>query len=247
MAVNTAGSVIAFVPSGEVASEGEAHIPQPGYTVEYNVPVSGAGAPYNMSSTELEKWGQKTDDPMEASAIVVADEPQGWPASSYKRASVFYMDSANRVVNVASPGGGISTTEYNKTNNNVERTLSADNREAALKEGGKSAEVAQLLSTDSTYNTLGTELTTVQGPQHTVKLPNGEPVAARKTRPSNTNRKRQPGVRMIWSRPRPKVRLSGAVTSKMCVRSRPSMAARKISGGSCTSRRPRRHSTTARN
>ena len=49
------------------------------------MPVSGSGAPYEMSSTELAKWGQ-TDDPSEAMAIFPPEKVMGWPAKEYKSA-----------------------------------------------------------------------------------------------------------------------------------------------------------------
>jgi RHS repeat-associated protein len=147
-------------------------------TIEYGVPVSGTGAPYALSSGEVAKWAQ-TDVPSEATAIFSPDETVGWPAADYKRATVDYFDTANRLVNVAEPGGAIATTEYN-TYNDVVRRLDADNREAALKEGAKSAEVSQTLDNQSTYGSEGTELLSTLGPLHTVKLASGTSVAARK-------------------------------------------------------------------
>ncbi len=162
---------------GEVAlSQGEARSPQPGWTVEYNVPLEGSEAPDQLGDNETtgkpepEKWGQK-DDPEYATAIVPPDEPQSWPASNYKRATVDYMDSQARTVNVASPSHGISTQEYN-SDNQVERTLSPDNRATALKEANPT-EAAELLSTKSAYNSEG-QLTDTRGPQHTVKLAVGK-------------------------------------------------------------------------
>lgn len=156
----------------ETSNEGETVSPQPGWTVEYNVPISGGGAPHEMSSGEVAKWAQK-DDPVSAAAILPPSEskPQGWPATSYAQATVYYLDSQERTVNLANPAGGISTIEYNDSNDNIERTLSADDRASALKEGSKSAEVAEHLSTVSTYNSEGTELTSTLGPEHKIKLP----------------------------------------------------------------------------
>jgi RHS repeat-associated protein len=165
---------------------GEAVAPQPGSTVEYHVPLSGTGLA-TLTGAEVEKWGQK-DDPSEGMAIFAPDEPQGWPAADYKHASITYLDEVGRAVNTASPSGAISTAEYNGTND-VVRSLSADDRVAALKEGCeskekcKSAEVSKLLDTESTYEEKGsepgTELLSTLGPQHTVKLPNGTEVEAR--------------------------------------------------------------------
>ncbi len=146
-------------------------------TLEYGVPVSGTGAPYSMTSAEVARWAQ-TDLPVEATAMFPPDEPMGWPATDYRRATIDYLDSADRVVNVASPGGAISTTEYDSYND-VVRTLSPDNRERALKEGSKSVEVSLELDTENTTNSLGTELTSREGPLHTVELANGTTVSAR--------------------------------------------------------------------
>jgi len=91
-------------------------------TVEYQVPVSGASAPFQMTAAELAKWAQKEDLPFEAAAIFPPDEPMGWPARDYKRATVRYLDEPARIVNTLVPSGGMSTTEYNKLNE-VTRTL----------------------------------------------------------------------------------------------------------------------------
>jgi RHS repeat-associated protein len=165
-----------IMPAGK-ESEGELRPVQPGSTVEYNVPVSGSGAPYSLGAKEVEEgWAQK-DIPVEATAVFPADEPQGWPASNYKRASVYYRDSTDRTVNVATPSGGIATNEYNE-NNDVVRSLTPDNRAKALKEA-KPAEAAKLLNTQSEYNSEGTELLSTLGPRHAIKLASGEEVQAR--------------------------------------------------------------------
>ena len=170
-----------------IESEGEAIAAQPGSTIEYHVPLSGTSLP-TLTKEKVEEWGQ-TDDPTEGMAIFPPDEPQGWPASDYKHASITYLDEVGRAVNTTSPSGGISTSEYNGTND-VVRSLSADNRVAALKEGCKvvqteckSAEVSKLLDTESTYEEKGsepgTEVLSTLGPQHIVKLANGTQVEAR--------------------------------------------------------------------
>jgi YD repeat-containing protein len=164
-------------------TQGEAHAPEPGSTVEYNIPLQGAGAPQQMGlntetgKPEPEKWGQ-IDDPMYAAAIYPPDEPQSWPATDHRRATVFYIDGEARTVNTASPVGGVTTSEYDE-DNDVVRSLSADNRALALKEGAKSAELAQLLDTKNKYSADGTELEESRGPQHLVKLPSGVEVNAR--------------------------------------------------------------------
>ena len=180
-AINGAGAVHwPSVPSATVKSghgtEGALRGPQPGTTIEYAVPLSGTGL-QSMTKTEVEKWGQK-DLPSEATAVFPPDEPQTWPASDYKRATIYYRDSTSRTVNVVTPGGGVSTNEYNEQDD-VTRSLSVDDRAIALKEGAKSAEVSKTLDTQSTYSTDGTELLSTLGPQHTVKLAAGGEVQAR--------------------------------------------------------------------
>jgi DNA-binding beta-propeller fold protein YncE len=189
-ATNGDGSVTAYsVASAVVLAEGkgekgEARSPQPGSTVEYDVPVSGAGAPYSLSKEEVEKWNQK-EYPVEAAAIFPPDEPQGWPASDYTRATIHFWDAQGRTVNTAVPTGGVSTSEYNEANE-VTRTLSADNRATALKEGCKSlpkecrsAEVAERLDTKTEYNGEDTNILKIVGPEYKVKLSTGEEVEAR--------------------------------------------------------------------
>ena len=161
-------------------------------TLEYQVPVSGR-EPYEMGSSTVAEWGQ-IDDPKEAMAVFPPDKVMGWPAKEYKRETVYYLDGKDRTVNVAAPTGGISTAEFNAYND-VTRTLSPDNRAAALKES-KPAEAAEALSTESHYNgetteekekeekevgeklkpavEPGTELLSTLGPRHTVKLAVGK-------------------------------------------------------------------------
>ncbi len=179
-------------------------------TIDYNVPLWGEGAPDTTAKNEAEEkaeretWGQ-TDDPAEpmpgeslATAVFPPDEPMGWPAKNYKRATITYLDEVGRTVNRASPSGGISTSEYNEDNEAI-RSLSAADRVAALKETN-STEASELLDTKSKYNgetkeekekeekaqketgrpvEPGTRLLEVRGPQHTVKLSSGGEVKAR--------------------------------------------------------------------
>ncbi len=158
-------------------TEGTKYSPGLGTTIEYNVPVSGSGAPDNMSATEVEKWGEK-DHPAEATAIFPPDEPQSWPASDYRRASIVYFDSTGRLVNSVSPSGAISTTQY-ETYDNPEWTLTPENRQRALEAGSESVKKAELLDTKSAYEDEGAELESRLGPQHEVKLSSGTVSRAR--------------------------------------------------------------------
>ncbi|HEX3910320.1 MAG TPA: hypothetical protein VHW67_06420 [Solirubrobacteraceae bacterium] len=173
---------------GSTSSEGELIAPSAGTTLDYNVPITGSGAPRDMSKAEVAKWGQ-VDNPVEATAIFPMDEPQGWPASSYKRANVYYLDEQGRQVNLMHPSssssGSVSTTEYNEFND-VIRTLSADSRAIALAAGASSAEKSKLLDTQSTFNgegkkegevaEPGTRLIDTLGPQRMVKYKAGNEV-----------------------------------------------------------------------
>ena len=183
-ALNATGAVTASSAATSVVASGTENTPLPEppnsgttsvWTVDYKVPISGTGAPHEMGASKTAEWGQATDDPYEATAIFPPDEPMGWPAKDYTRAAINYRDSEGRTVNTASPTGGITTTEYNEANE-VTRTLSADNRAAALKEGCvsekecKSATESRLLDTENTYNSEDTELVKTLGPEHTVRL-----------------------------------------------------------------------------
>jgi YD repeat-containing protein len=174
---NASAASAAVVAHATEPKEGASTVAQPGWTIEYRVPVSGTGAPYTLGEAETAKWGQK-DDPVEATGIFPPDEPMVWPATDYKRATINYLDAEGRSVNAAAPSGGISTTEYNSTNN-VVRTLSADNRATALQEGSKSAEAAKRLDSEQVYTPDGEELLEKLGPEHTVKLSDGSEVSAR--------------------------------------------------------------------
>ncbi len=191
-ATNAMGSATAYtaftsaVAGGTLTEEPTPSRPKVGtssmWTIDYDVPLSGPGAPQKMGAEEAAAWGQSPSEvPKEATAVFPPDEPMGSPAADYKRATIYYRDSHARTVNVAipstAPSGTISTQEYNEAND-VVRTLSAENRGAALLKGGGSTETAasaNLLDTENTY-TQGNELKESLGPQHAVKLKDGEEV-----------------------------------------------------------------------
>jgi YD repeat-containing protein len=146
-------------------------------TIAYNVPIQGVGAPYAMGEAEIFAWAQE-DEPVGATAIFAPDEIQTTPASDYRKASVYYLDEDGHTVNVASPGGGISTTEYD-ANSGVVRVLSAANRAAALAQGAKSNEVSEKLDAKTVYSEDETQIVETVGPEHAVKLSSGTEVQAR--------------------------------------------------------------------
>ncbi len=167
-------------------------------TVDYNIPLEGAEL-QKLTKTEVETWGQKRDIPTEGAAVFPPDEPMGWPAKDYKRATVFYFDELGHDVNVANPSGGVSTSEYNETNE-VIRSLSADNRATALKESTKTAkeEESERLDTKSHYN--------------------GETEAEKKQEETAENEGtgwKEPGTRLVETTgPEHQIRLAGSSTEK---------------------------------
>jgi RHS repeat-associated protein len=152
-------------------------------TIVYNVPISGSGAPYDMSPSSVAKWGQ-SDFPVDATAIFPPDQVPVEKPSDYSHATVTYMDPDGYAVNSASSqlpgasGPSIGTTETDE-HGNVVRSLSPQNRLAALAEGSNSVSRSNFLSTISVYSSDGTELTGEFGPLHQVKLESGETVQAR--------------------------------------------------------------------
>jgi RHS repeat-associated protein len=152
-------------------------------TIAYGVPVSGSGAPYEMSSTEVAKWGQQ-DLPTDATAIFGPDEVPANPPTSYARAGVYYMDAEGQLVNTATPSPAgpsspsITTTEADE-HGNVVRELSAQNRLRALEKGSESAKRAEELETKRHFGAEGTQLEEEWGPMHQVRLESGETVQAR--------------------------------------------------------------------
>ncbi|MFE1751873.1 DNRLRE domain-containing protein [Streptomyces anandii] len=176
----------------------------------YDVPLTGTTAPYAMSGSDVAAWGQQ-DVPTDATAVFPADAVPAshdggtLAATAYTRASISYADASGREVNTASPGGHITTAEYNSLGNTL-RSLSATNRELALATTGdgydtltrlgisalSTAQRAQELSSTSVYSTDGqrevesfqplhlTTLTsTLKGGTSGSDLPAGSEVAAR--------------------------------------------------------------------
>jgi RHS repeat-associated protein len=153
-------------------------------TIHYGVPISGAGAPYDMSASAVAKWGQG-NLPADATAVFPPDEvPGSNPPTSYGQATVYYMDSEGQLVNTATPSGAgmsapsITTTESDRYGN-VTRELTAQNRLRALAAGASSATVAREIDTLHIYSFNGTELESEWGPLHKVRLESGNTVQAR--------------------------------------------------------------------
>ncbi len=143
----------------------------------YGVPLSGSGAPNAMGLSDVAAWGQQ-DVPVGATAVFPPDTVPSSPPASYTRATVHYLNRMGMEVNTSAPGGGIATVEHDKFGNLV-RELAPANRKRALEAGGSSVEVAQKLDTDRVFGSNGTEMEEELGPEHEIKLDNGEAVKAR--------------------------------------------------------------------
>ncbi|HEY8816496.1 MAG TPA: RHS repeat-associated core domain-containing protein [Candidatus Dormibacteraeota bacterium] len=153
-------------------------------TIAYQVPISGEGAPYNVSPSTVAKWGQ-ADYPLDATAIFPPTQvPSGPRPNDYSQATVNYLDPEGYEVNTASAappgvtGSAITTTETDQ-HGNVVRSLSAQNRLTALAAGESSVIRSHELDTHSTYSTDGTEMLESWGPLHKVRLESGETAEAR--------------------------------------------------------------------
>ncbi|MFF3381316.1 DNRLRE domain-containing protein [Streptomyces sp. NPDC002680] len=165
-------------------------------SVVYDVPLTGTNAPNDMGTSDVGAWGQ-TDVPTDATAVFPADAVPlshtgtDLAASDYQRAGITYTDDSGREVNTATPGGHISTTEYDRFGNTV-RELTAGNRELALATSGAglaeqvalsidkmtSDDRAELLSTRSVYSADGLRETDEKGPLHQVTLTSALPAGS---------------------------------------------------------------------
>lgn len=141
------------------------------WTVAYQVPVSGSGAPYNMSEAAVGAWGQ-SDLPADATAVFPPTQVPADPPTSYTDATVHYLNANALEVNTAQPGGKIITREYDH-HRNVVRELSAKNRDTALATGSSSAAKARELDTQRSYDSTGERLLSILEPAHDVQAASG--------------------------------------------------------------------------
>lgn len=158
-------------------------------TVVYRVPVSGTGAPYDLSAGQTARWAQN-EAPTDSAAVFpptqipTGNQATGTMPSSYERATVVYLDPNGRTVNTASPaGGGIETAWYDTYGNTV-ASLTAGNRKRSLDfsstdTAAAEAQLAVAASTSNTYSSDGQRLVETQGPRHDVTLASGMLVPGR--------------------------------------------------------------------
>ncbi|GGQ83753.1 hypothetical protein GCM10010166_62420 [Couchioplanes caeruleus subsp. azureus] len=157
-------------------------------TVVYRVPLTGAGAPADLSAAQTSRWGQNVA-PVDATAVFPPTQvPDGNQATgsmptNWRQATVTYLDGNARRVNAMQPGQHLTTTWYD-TYGNVVRALTASNRVQALNISTSDvaeteATYASRLSTISTYSSDGQRLIDVLGPEHDVVLYNWSTVRGR--------------------------------------------------------------------
>lgn len=157
-------------------------------TVVYGVPVSAAGAPFDLSAARTARWGQ-VEAPVGATAVFPPSQrPDGDPGagvrpSSYERATLTYLDSNARVVNTAAPGGHVDATWYDVWGN-VTRQLTAGNRVRALDASGADtpadeAARAADLSSITVFSPDGRRSVEEFGPEHELALADGSVVRGR--------------------------------------------------------------------
>ncbi|MEU3658006.1 DNRLRE domain-containing protein [Streptomyces sp. NPDC032161] len=187
---NTAGDGMLLKASRAGLKQGTKDVEEGTATtsVVYDVPLTGTKAPYKMGAADVKAWGQM-DAPTDATAVFPADSVpasnagSGLTAGSYARAALTYLGVSGRSVNSATPGGHVTTTEYDRFGNTV-RELSAGNRAVALGTTADdeatqadlgiaqlpSAERANLLATTSVYNETGTRELEKFGPLRRIDL-----------------------------------------------------------------------------
>uniref|UniRef100_UPI003EC0D5B6 RHS repeat-associated core domain-containing protein n=1 Tax=Streptomyces sp. bgisy060 TaxID=3413775 RepID=UPI003EC0D5B6 len=186
----TAGDGMLLKASRSGLKQGTADVEEGTATtsVVYDVPLTGATALYQLGVADVKTWGQ-LDAPTDATAVFPADavpasnSGSALTATDYKRATISYLGVSGRQVNTATPGGHITTTEYDRFGNTV-RELSAANRAVALGvtaddravqadlgiAQNASAERADLLTTKSVYDGTGARELEKFGPLRRIDL-----------------------------------------------------------------------------
>lgn len=148
-------------------------------TFVYNVPLSGAGAPNDLSVSTVGTWGQ-TDRPQIGTAVFPPDAaPSGsGTPTSWERATIHYLGVHGKTVNVADAEGNIKTTEHD-LRGNVVRELTASNRERSLAAADPVSR-SHDLDTQQTYAENGVDLLRTFGPERSVRQGDGSTALVRK-------------------------------------------------------------------
>ncbi|MFE7479859.1 DNRLRE domain-containing protein [Streptomyces sp. NPDC057552] len=167
-------------------------------SIVYDVPLTGAKSPYQLGASDVAAWGQ-SDAPTDATAVFPPDAPPAshdgaaLSATDYRRAWITYTNASGRQVNAATPGGSITTAEYDHHGNTV-RELTAGNRALALGStaadratltdlgiiGLSTQDRADLLTTTTAYDSRGLREESKLGPLRRITLTTtGESAVAR--------------------------------------------------------------------
>ncbi|MFJ4822058.1 DNRLRE domain-containing protein [Streptomyces bacillaris] len=157
-------------------------------SVVYDVPLSGAKAPHQVTPGVTATWGQ-ADAPTDATAVFPADQVPASPngsdlaADGYRKATITYTDASGREVNSGLPGRHLTVKQYDRFGNTVFE-LNATNRDLALGSedyqvntqselgilADSPAERARKLGTVSVYSEDGKRKLEESGPLHLVTL-----------------------------------------------------------------------------
>ena len=148
-------------------------------TIAYEVPLSGAAAPYEMGPSTVAQWGEK-NVPQDATAIFPPDQvPTASPPTTYSHATVYYMDVEGHLGNTVTPAGAgtsgasITTAESDQFGN-VVRELTATNRNRVLAAPEAEREkVWAELETKRIFSPDGTEMLEEWGPTRQIRLESG--------------------------------------------------------------------------
>jgi RHS repeat-associated protein len=167
-------------------------------TLVYGVPITGTGAPIDMSATATAAWDQTTDLVATGTAVFGPDHqpssttPASIGSAEWPYASLHYLDVNGRETNTAQYGAGVwqyGATTYDGTGNMV-RSLTASNRaqavtpttdtDSTVTAQSTSAARADLLASVTDYDPINpSEVTDSYGPVHPVVLSDGTTVHAR--------------------------------------------------------------------
>lgn len=143
------------------------------WTVDFDIPSAGTGAPNDLSPSQIAKWDQKAP-PVTGTAIFAPDVIPASPPTSgnLARAVVHYLDFDGRQVNVARPGGRISASEWD-VNGNLTRELTAANLQRALAAGTSSVTLSRKIDTQYTYASNKVDRIDTFEPEHEITLDDG--------------------------------------------------------------------------
>lgn len=150
------------------------------WTLQYDVPRSGSSAPWDMSSTSVDRWKQKVT-PFKATGLVNPGQSTSTTAGDLKKIKLWYLDALGRTINEIEPGpadgsgnptaAAISAIDLNKYGS-VTRSLSPKNLTKALADTTDTKAAADRLSTQTVYSDNAYQrILDVKEPERAVRLP----------------------------------------------------------------------------